>query len=606
MGLAVVVRHGIGRYLAIAALSAPVLAQGVSTVTSLKTITIPKPPDLARYVRDEKALVVLGKALFWDTQLSSDNRVACATCHFHAGADHRRQNQLATNKEPVALNWTLASGDFPFGGAFMAAGHRAGSAGMFPRVFAGTGVAGASDSARDEDEDLAPGINGLHLRQVTRRNSPTVINAVYNFRNFWDGRASDEFTGWTPFGAADDRPNVLVDTDQGLVATKVRIARSSLASQAVGPPLDAGEMSYQGRTWPRLGRKMQGALPLALQQVSPDDSVLGVYANDTVPGLRPAHSYLSLIRAAFQPEFWRSMDRVDEKGGRVSATALGAADASFSQSEFNFPLFFGLAIQAYESTLISDDAPYDRYLDGQRTALTPLQLVGLEMFQRRACASCHVDPELTLATYSGVFGNFGFPGMGPDAGYMYTGVEPSTHDIGIGGKDAMGTVLARSATATRGAAAFTGALKTPTLRNVELTGPYFHTGSKASLEQIVDFYTFGGDYFNGVLRRWGPDASERLAMPAFMKAFTDDRVRFERAPFDHPELCVPIGHVDDGKGGVIADARDGRRAAERWALVPAIGAAGSRVPLQTFDELLAGTGSDGSRAHTLTETCNAK
>ena len=44
---------------------------------------------------DQNALVVLGKALFWDMQSGSDGRTACATCHFHAGADHRVQNQLS-------------------------------------------------------------------------------------------------------------------------------------------------------------------------------------------------------------------------------------------------------------------------------------------------------------------------------------------------------------------------------------------------------------------------------------------------------------------------------------------------------------------------------
>ena len=149
-----------------------------------------------------------------------------------------------------------------------------------------------------------------------------------------------------------------------------------------------------------------------------------------------------------------------------------------------------------------------------------------------------------------------------------------------------------------------GAFKMPSLRNVEFTGPYFHTGSKSTLEQIVDFYTTGGDYPAGNLRRWGPDPRERVAMPALMKAFTDDRVRFERAPFDHPELCVPTGHVEDDKGRVAAGAPAPRQLPERWASIPAVGAKGNRVPLQTFEELLLGIGNDGSRAHTLIESCS--
>jgi len=589
-----------------ALMSASIWAHGGPPLRSLKSIAIPKPPDLARYVRDEKALVVLGKALFWDVQLSSDNRVACATCHFHAGADHRRQNQLTTVKDPVQLNWTLAPGDFPFGSNFMAAGHRAGSAGVFPREFLGLSADGDADIGTDRSSDVLPNIHGLNLRQVTRRNAPSVINSVYTFRNFWDGRASNIFSGWTPFGESDPRALVLLDADGGLVKIKVRIENASLASQAVGPPLDAGEMSYGGRTWPALGRKMIGERPLALQKVAPDDSVLGPYASAAGRGLSPAHTYLSLIRAAFQPEFWRSVSLVDAGGVTLGPSLREPGGSSFYQSEYNFPLFFGLAIQAYESTLVSDDSPYDHYLDGDQNALTTTQQIGLEMFQRRACATCHVDPELTLATYSGVFGNAGFPGLGPDAGFFNTGVEPVANDPGIAAADSFGAPLSRTTRANPGGAPLHGFFKTPSLRNVELTGPYFHTGSKATLEQIVDFYTAGGDYFAAALRRWGPDASERVAMPAFMKSFTDDRVRFERAPFDHPELCIPIGHVGDDKDGVVPQHPGGRVAAERWALIPSVGGAGNGVPLQTFDELLSGIGNDGSRAHTLTESCSGR
>src|SRR5262249_9182639 len=139
-------------------------------------------------------------------------------------------------------------------------------------------------------------------------------NAVYSFRTFWDGRASNIFTGWTPFGDSDRRAHVLVDTDRGLVSVNVRIENASLASQAVGPPLDPGEMSYGGRTWPMLGRKMIGARPLAAQQVAPDDSVLGAYANPDGKGLAPRYTYLSLIHDAFPPEYWQSGSLVDAGG----------------------------------------------------------------------------------------------------------------------------------------------------------------------------------------------------------------------------------------------------------------------------------------------------
>ena len=48
---------------------------------------------------------------------------------------------------------------------------------------------------------------------MTPRNTPTVINAVFNVRNLWDGRASDIFTGLTPFGDSDPRANVVAVRD---------------------------------------------------------------------------------------------------------------------------------------------------------------------------------------------------------------------------------------------------------------------------------------------------------------------------------------------------------------------------------------------------------
>src|SRR3954469_13711834 len=94
--------------------------------TSTKSLSVPTPPNLSAFVADEKAAVVLGKALFWDMQASSDNQMACASCHFHAGADNRLKNTLGPgqaggdNKFDLlaggkqGANVTLTTGDFPF------------------------------------------------------------------------------------------------------------------------------------------------------------------------------------------------------------------------------------------------------------------------------------------------------------------------------------------------------------------------------------------------------------------------------------------------------------------------------------------------------------
>ncbi|SRR6266540_1702054 len=79
--------------IALLLLSAAMTAQGGgggngnnNPIAFLKGVAAPQPADLGRYAANSQTLVVLGKALFWDVQVGSDGRTACATCHFHAGA----------------------------------------------------------------------------------------------------------------------------------------------------------------------------------------------------------------------------------------------------------------------------------------------------------------------------------------------------------------------------------------------------------------------------------------------------------------------------------------------------------------------------------------
>lgn len=554
---------------------------GSNPIASLKGVAVPQ-PDLAQYVANRDALVVLGKALFWDVQVGSDGQTACATCHFHAGADHRITNQIAgpaTSTAAVQGNTTLTGSEFPFH-AFQNSNDNqsavlrdrrdvVGSAGIVLQRFVGVNDASATDAGADGATTGLFMVNGAPVRQVTSRNAPSVINAVYYVRNFWDGRASNVFNASTPFGIADARASVLVGTPGGLAPQLVRLDSSSLASQAVGPPLNAAEMSYDGRQWADLGRKMLTLTPLARQLVAGDDSVLGPYANYGGLGLRSEISYGALIAAAFQPSYW---------------------NGDSSQMAGNFGLFFGLAAQAYESTLVSDDTPVDRFLAGDTSALSALQQQGLNEFRAGGsqCTQCHQGPELSAAgVTSAARGN-------PDPralGFFRTAVSAIEDDPGAGGVDAFGMPLFPASPPGRAS----GAFKTPGLRNVELTGPYFHTGGSASLEQVLEFYGRNGDVPAGgnLANGFGNirlNQNERAQIVEFLKALTDDRVKYERAPFDHPSLCVPVGYR-------------GSASAELFALVPSIGRAGSAAPLQTFAELLAGIGRDGSRAHTLQQSC---
>jgi hypothetical protein len=159
-------------------------------------------------------------------------------------------------------------------------------------------------------------------------------------------------------------------------------------------------------------------------------------------------------------------------------------------------------------------------------------------------------------------------------------------------------------------AAVQGHFKTATLRNVELTGPYFHNGGQATLEQVIDSYARGGDFAGANLGRGirarALNTADRQALVAFLNSLTDDRVRYERAPFDHPEICVPTGHEEDTFGVLRLAGGDPRyplSAMDRWAGIPAVGRNGNTAPLQTFADLLAGVDADGSREHTVTGAC---
>lgn len=90
-----------------------------------------------------------------------------------------------------------------------------------------------------------------------------------------------------------------------------------------------------------------------------------------------------------------------------------------------------------------------------------------------------------------------------------------------------------------------GSFKAPGLRNVELTGPYFHNGGKATLAQVIEFYDKGGDFSTAtksplvVPLMLSTDQAKSLL--AFLVSLTDERVLFQKAPFDHPQLFIPNG-----------------------------------------------------------------
>ena len=598
----------------------------IAVTGSLKTVPVPMPSNLTDFVKDKAAAIALGKSLFWDAQVGGDGRQACASCHFQAGADVRSKNQLNPGHNGAfdisGANHQLMASEFPFHQLANPSDPRSavtrdkddvgGSQGvhnaMFNDILLGQGRDNITPTA---DETF--NVTGLNVRRVTGRNTPSVVNAVFNVRNFWDGRANNLFNGRNPLGAAavGSIPPLLVVNDLGeCVQTSVLIDNASLASQAVGPPNNGTEMSANGRDWLKLGKKMCNVRPLDGQKVMGNDSVLGPWAVSGGTGL--ATTYPDLIRAAFQDKWWSSTAVVDPSMNMIVGVSSNDQlnTSQFAMMEANFSLFWGLAINLYEATLVSDDSPFDRFLDGDRNALTKNQQDGLGTFQSK-CASCHSGAELTNATFSatqtaGLITRMNMANGSAvyDRGFYNIGVRPTTDDGGVGGSiigplslsareqlnpgSVPGAGITVSATER---IAVNGAFKTPSLRNVELTGPYFHNGSAATLQQVVEFYTRGGNFPQENAADLAPEINPigklqnspqaQMAVVDFLTSLTDDRVRFFRAPFDHPELVLHGGSAADGLG-IMADLTIQGQAADDDMTLAATGADGQMTPAASF------------------------
>lgn len=579
---------------------------------------VPVPPELSEYVANQRLAEILGKALFWDMQVASDNQMACATCHFHAGADSRVRNQLGLPQNPDGVtlrrvNYPLYSGAFPFrqledptdrdSRVIFDTGEVVSSQGMslwdFTGIIPGTGFERRTGvNGKLESCDPIFNYQGLVTRRSQTRNAPTVINAVFSHRLFHDGSARSTFNGVDANGV--DNPAAKVwewnSSSNQLSEVAIEIQRAALASQAVKPPTSESEMSWIGKTFPDLGSKMLTLTPLVRQKIHPDDSVLGLYANRNGRGFIPSVSYATLVRRAFHRKWW---------GG------AGLVDGKYTQMEANFSLFFGLAVQMYEATLVSDQSPYDEFANGNDSALTMQEKQGLQLFLNTGCIKCHKGPEFGGGTVADILGtdpanptanyvvqqqmeNGGMAWV--DNGFFNIGLRPTSEDSGVGGSNSFvslsfaermksGSTFGGQTIGGSDRVAVDGAIRTPSLRNIELTGPYFHTGSMKSLEEVVQFYARGTDFDNMTdrpagLREIPPlngDATNSAALIAFLKTLTDERVRYRKAPFDHPQLLMIDGHRGYDWGN---------RYALDWNFwMDEVGADGSKA-LKPYDEVL--------------------
>jgi cytochrome c peroxidase len=152
------------------------------------------------------------------------------------------------------------------------------------------------------------------------------------------------------------------------------------------------------------------------------------------------------------------------------------------------------AIATFERTVRSGNSPFDRYQAGDLKALNPAQVRGMDVFfKKAACDSCHLGFNFTDGSYQNI--GIGMDKPNPDLGrYLVTHQEEDK-----------------------------GAFKTPTLRDIERTGPYMHDGSLKSLAEVVEHYDKGGIKNPHLDRRIKPlhlTAQEKEDLVAFLKALS--------------------------------------------------------------------------------------
>jgi cytochrome c peroxidase len=259
--------------------------------------------------------------------------------------------------------------------------------------------------------DNSPTSAGFHGHRGGR-NSPTVFNAVFNFAQFWDGRAKD------------------------------------LEDQAGGPMVNPVEMA------------------------SPKQHV--------AEQLAALPAYHQAFARAFPDD--------------PNPISIGNAQK---------------AIAVFEATLITPNAPFDRYLRGDATALNVAQKAGLALFINTGCTACHSGTNVGGTTYA----KFGVV-EAPDVKYRPVGDKGRSAITGQASDDYF--------------------FKVPTLRNIALTAPYFHTGSEQDLAKVVQ--VMAKVQLGQTLNRIETDH-----MVAFLGALTGDqpKIRMPQLPASDANSPLP-------------------------------------------------------------------
>jgi cytochrome c peroxidase len=208
---------------------------------------------------------------------------------------------------------------------------------------------------------------------------------------------------------------------------------------------------------------------------------------------------------------------------RMFLAAFGSEDVTMKRLEN--------ALASFERTILSGNSAFDRYeFAGKRDALTPAQVRGLIVFMNPAkgnCAACHL-----VSQESALFTDGKFHNTGEGAGDVEQFSDP-------------GRFVVTRVEAER------GAFKTPTLRNVALSGPYMHDGKLKTLKDVVDFYAGRGNSNANLDKRVAAsvlDGRDRSDLVEFLKSLTGDMpANVGRPDGKQPDGTQPAGKQPPGK-----------------------------------------------------------
>jgi len=205
-----------------------------------------------------------------------------------------------------------------------------------------------------------------------------------------------------------------------------------------------------------------------------------------------------------------SMNAGSAKDAQPSADnirAIAGYREAFARAYPNEPLgpeTIAKALSSFERTLVSRDSPFDRWVKGDAAAMSEAQVRGFAIFLDPAkgnCGVCHAAPNFT----DNGFHNLGLTSFGlenPDVGRFKQ----------------------------KPVAAMRGAFRTPTLRDISLTAPYFHDGSAKTLAEVVEHYARGGDVRTNLSPEMKPlplTAEEKGDLVSFLRALTTKPALFQ-------------------------------------------------------------------------------